>query len=56
LGQALAQCYWRAWYQAGTIADSHVFYVDMHDKVIRSCRFLGEVWYPDGKSLPESYT
>jgi hypothetical protein len=34
LGQALAQCYWRAWYQAGTIADSHVFYVDMHDKVI----------------------
>ena len=34
LGQALAQCYWRAWYQAGAIPDSHVFYVDMHDKVI----------------------
>jgi hypothetical protein len=32
--QALARCYWRAWYQAGSIPDSHVFYVDMHDKVI----------------------
>ncbi len=34
LGRALAQCYWRAWYQGGAIADAHVFYVDMHDKVI----------------------
>jgi len=34
LGEALAACYWRAWYAAGRILDSHVFYVDMHDKVI----------------------
>ena len=34
LGAALAACYWRAWYAAGRIRDSHVFYVDMHDKVI----------------------
>jgi hypothetical protein len=34
LGQALARCYWRAWYQSGDISDAHVFYVDMHDKVI----------------------
>mgnify|MGYP001213336300 CR=1 FL=1 len=34
LGQAVARCYWRAWYQHGDIADAHVFYVDMHDKVI----------------------
>jgi len=34
LGQAFARCYWRAWYQAGRIADAHVFYVDMHDKVV----------------------
>ena len=34
LGQALATCYWRAWYATGRIPDSHVFYVDMHDKVI----------------------
>lgn len=34
LGQALAACYWRAWYVPGHIPDSHVFYVDMHDKVI----------------------
>jgi hypothetical protein len=34
LGQALATCYWRAWYAMGRIPDSHVFYVDMHDKVI----------------------
>jgi hypothetical protein len=34
LGQAFARCYWRAWYQPGDIADAHVFYVDMHDKVI----------------------
>ena len=34
LGQALAACYWRAWYAPGCIPDSHVFYVDMHDKVI----------------------
>jgi hypothetical protein len=34
LGQALARCYWRAWYQAGNIPDAHVFYVDMHDKVL----------------------
>jgi hypothetical protein len=34
LGQALARCYWQAWYAAGQIRDSHVFYVDMHDKVI----------------------
>lgn len=34
LGQALARCYWRAWYARGDIPDRHVFYVDMHDKVI----------------------
>jgi hypothetical protein len=34
LGQALARCYWRAWYQDESIPDRHVFYVDMHDKVI----------------------
>jgi hypothetical protein len=34
LGQALAHCYWRAWYQHGDIPDAHVFYVDMHDKVV----------------------
>jgi len=34
LGQALARCYWRAWYEHGVISDRHVFYVDMHDKVI----------------------
>jgi len=34
LGRAFARCYWRAWYQHGDIADAHVFYVDMHDKVI----------------------
>jgi hypothetical protein len=34
LGQALAACYWRAWYASARIRDSHVFYVDMHDKVI----------------------
>ena len=34
LGQAFARCYWRAWYQPGHIPDAHVFYVDMHDKVI----------------------
>jgi TusA-related sulfurtransferase len=34
LGQALARCYWRAWYEQGAIPDRHVFYVDMHDKVV----------------------
>jgi hypothetical protein len=34
LGRALAGCYWRAWYQAETIVDGHVFYLDMHDKVV----------------------
>jgi len=34
LGQALACCYWQAWYAHGDIPDCHVFYVDMHDKVI----------------------
>ena len=34
LGQAFARCYWRAWYRQGIIPDAHVFYVDMHDKVI----------------------
>ena len=34
LGRALARCYWRAWYQAETMADGHVFYLDMHDKVV----------------------
>lgn len=34
LGQAFARCYWRAWYHPGDITDAHVFYVDMHDKVI----------------------
>jgi hypothetical protein len=32
--QALARCYWQAWYQAESIPDSPVFYVDVHDKVI----------------------
>ena len=34
VGQALARRYWRAWYEYGAISDRHVFYVDMHDKVI----------------------
>jgi len=34
LGQALARCYWRAWYEHGDLTDCHVFYVDMHDKVM----------------------
>jgi hypothetical protein len=34
LGQALARCYWRAWYEHGDIPDPHVLYIDMHDKVI----------------------
>ena len=34
VGQALARCYWQAWYEHGAISDRHVFYVDMHDKVI----------------------
>jgi len=34
LGQALARCYWQAWYQDENMSDRHVFYVDMHDKVI----------------------
>lgn len=34
LGQAFARRYWQAWYQPGDIPDAHVFYVDMHDKVI----------------------
>lgn len=34
LGQALARRYWQAWYAGGTLPDRHVFYVDMHDKVI----------------------
>lgn len=34
VGQALARCYWQAWYEQGAISDRHVFYVDMHDKVI----------------------
>jgi len=34
LGQALAYCYWQAWYRDERIPDRHVFYVDMHDKVI----------------------
>jgi len=34
LGQALAHCYWQAWYRDESLPDRHVFYVDMHDKVI----------------------
>ncbi len=34
LGRALARCYWQAWYQSGAIADGHVFYIDLHDKVV----------------------
>lgn len=34
VGQALARCYWQAWYEQGVISDRQVFYVDMHDKVI----------------------
>lgn len=34
LGQALARCYWQAWYRDENIPDRQVFYVDMHDKVI----------------------
>lgn len=36
LGQALARCYWQAWYQNTDDPDRHVCYVDMHDKVIWS--------------------
>lgn len=34
LGQSLARSYWRAWYQDESVTDRHVFYVDMHDKVL----------------------
>jgi len=34
LGQALAHCYWQAWYRDESTPDRHVFYVDMHDKVV----------------------
>ena len=34
LGQALARCYWQAWYRDENVPDRQVFYVDMHDKVI----------------------
>jgi hypothetical protein len=34
LGQALARCYWQAWYQDESLPDRHVFYVDMHEKVV----------------------
>jgi hypothetical protein len=34
VGQALARCYWRAWYQDDNQPDRCVVYIDMHDKVI----------------------
>jgi hypothetical protein len=33
-GQALAQNYWCTWYRDGHIPDSHVFYLDAHEKVL----------------------
>jgi hypothetical protein len=33
-GQRLARSYWRIWYRAGQIADSHVFYLDIHEKLL----------------------
>jgi hypothetical protein len=33
-GQALARRYWRRWYRDGQIADSHVFYLDIHEKLL----------------------
>ena len=33
-GQALARTYWRQWYRDGHIPDSHVFYLDVHEKVL----------------------
>lgn len=33
-GQALAHQYWCTWYRDGHIPDSHVFYLDVHEKVL----------------------
>lgn len=33
-GQALARTYWRRGYRNGHIPDSHVFYLDVHEKVL----------------------
>ena len=33
-GQQLAYGYWQAWYRDGHIADSHVFYLDIHEKLL----------------------
>ncbi len=32
--QALARSYWRVWYRDGQIVDSHVFYLDIHEKLL----------------------
>ena len=31
---ALARQYWRQWYAAGQMTDSHVFYLDIHEKLL----------------------
>ena len=33
-GQRLARAYWRRWYRDGQITDSHVFYLDIHEKLL----------------------
>lgn len=33
-GQALARNYWRTWYRDGHVPDSHVFYLDAHEKLL----------------------
>ena len=33
-GQRLARAYWRMWYRDGQRADSHVFYLDIHEKLL----------------------
>jgi hypothetical protein len=34
LGDALAECYWRQWYQSGPWPEQHVFYLDAHEKIV----------------------
>ncbi len=33
-GQRLARYYWRMWYRDGQIVDRHVFYLDIHEKLL----------------------
>jgi hypothetical protein len=33
-GQKLARGYWHVWYRDGQIVDSHVFYLDIHEKLL----------------------